>query len=307
MWGTDKLFAPLRIRRIVREISPALVHVHGSRAGLFCHRAGLEKPWVYTLHGLHALHKPRRLRAAAIALGRRVVAAADVVVFVSEADRLAALSQDMTPRHSVVIHNGVNPRTLPPHTPLEQPRIGFVGRLVRAKNPLMFIDIVGSLPDIFAVMVGGGPLETRVRRRIAEQGLTERLAFRGELSPEEARSEISKISVLAMTSFWEGLPIAALEAMHMGVPVVSPNLKGMRELIHHGKTGLLFPPGDAASAVRCIRWLLDHPSEAQRISKSAQHHADKHFSHHAMIGRLIQVYEKLLTSPAALISNQENK
>jgi len=147
-----------------------------------------------------------------------------------------------------VIHNGVSlppPRTRACRTPL---RVGFVGRLVAEKDPLLFGEIASrahdcGLPLEFHVF-GEGPLEAEIRRRYGHV-----LALRGHHAVGDIYGDID---LLAMTSPIENCPLALLEAKSWAVPCVAAAVGGIPELITDGIDGLLAVRRDVEAFVEAL-------------------------------------------------------
>ncbi len=117
--------------------------------------------------------------------------------------------------------------------------IGFIGRLEYQKDPLLFVEMMEFLPEYSATIVGDGALAPMVKQEIVKRGLSGRVHMVGELSHGEALKILATLSVVVLTSRWEGLPVLVLESMGMGVPVVSMNVSGLEEIIHDEVNGML--------------------------------------------------------------------
>ena len=111
--------------------------------------------------------------------------------------------------------------------------IVFLGRCSRQKNPFLFLDIIRSLtkllPDIQAIMIGEGELRLQIESRIHELGLGNNVILYG--FQENPYGLLNAGKVLCMPSVWEGLPIAALEALSLGKPVIASPVGGLVDII----------------------------------------------------------------------------
>lgn len=125
-----------------------------------------------------------------------------------------------------------------------------------------------GLEHLSITLVGDGRLRADLERRAGELGLTGRIRFAGALTEHEVRDELARAdlfvlpSVVARDGQMEGLPVALMEAMACGVPVVSTELSGIPELVRPGETGVLAPPGDAAGLAGALRSVLADPDGA---------------------------------------------
>lgn len=135
------------------------------------------------------------------------------------------------------------------------PVLGSVGSFEHRKGQVELIEAVaqvrGRLPRVHLLLVGDGPDEAVLRSKVDDLGLDEHVSFFPFTRTPAEVYEV--IDILVLSSLYrEGLPNVLLEAMAMGVPVVSSRLAGTPEVVHEGETGLLVEPGDVrglASAV----------------------------------------------------------
>lgn len=112
--------------------------------------------------------------------------------------------------------------------------IVFLGRLSEAKNPIGFVDIIEKvaerIPDITAVMIGSGELESEVANRIRAKKLSKNITIKGFMSNPYGILKASKF--LCMPSKWEGYGLAAIEALALGKPVVTSPVGGLMEIVN---------------------------------------------------------------------------
>lgn len=186
-----------RIKKVVKEVQPDLIHCHGGRAGFFQSFLSRSIPTVYTIHGFHHARKSLAGRTLGWAAELRTFGKMDQVLFVSHFDQQMAVNQNLlAPKQSHrVIHNGIKP--LKPRQTTERLGVGFVGRFVFQKNPQLFLDVVEQMPDVNFVMVGGGELDEEVKREIASRGIEDRVTLLGVLDHASTLEVISKLDVFA--------------------------------------------------------------------------------------------------------------
>lgn len=287
-----------RIRDAIDRVQPDMIHCHGGRAAFFRSFAKQRVPTVYTVHGFHFA---RKKSATARALGwmgeRRSIRASSHVVFVADFDRELSQTAHLLPhgKPHTVIHNGV---PVPqPTQPGESLGIGFLGRLVFQKHPQLFVQMMEHLPHANAVIVGGGELEATVRAEVESRGLTDRVTMLGEADHASAINYLARMDVLVMTPRWEGLPLLPLEAMNLGVPVVSTPVGGVPEVVRHEETGLLAETAEGlASATGRV---LSDRNLRRRLVENAKQVAATEFSESTMLSALEGVYEQTAVSKPA--------
>ena len=128
--------------------------------------------------------------------------------------------------------------------------------------------LVSEFPDLHFAFVGDGELREELLARVRALGLAERVHFlgsRGDVSELLAASDL-----FVLPSLWEGLPMALIESMASGLPVVATDVSGTEEVVTSGETGLLVPPGDAVALAGAIARLLTRPDEAQALANAAR-------------------------------------
>ncbi len=187
---------------------------------------------------------------------------ASTVVAVSEFTRSLALAAYTVPVK--VIFNGVDlveydPGTIQVNTP---PRIIFAGRFVPQKNPLGLVRMLGEVKDLpwQCIMIGDGTLRPQVEAEIAALGLQERFILPGWVAPEVVLDWYRKGDLFLMPSLSEGLPVAGVQAMAMGLALVMSDIGGCVDLVENGVNGWLVPPSDQPGFALALRSLLSDPA-----------------------------------------------
>jgi glycosyltransferase involved in cell wall biosynthesis len=284
-------------QRAIRDFNPDLVHCHGGRAAFFRSFVWDDCPTVYTVHGLHFAKKDNQF---ARVLGRAGESWSSWnkqhLIYVCGHDADLARSEGVLAKraNSSIIYNGI---LLPPfRSPRERTvdfDIGFVGRLVYQKHPELFLDVVERFPQARAVIAGGGTLSDELQTACRQRGLDNRVTMLGRLSNSETITLLQRIKVLVMTSRWEGLPILPLEAMAIGVPVVSTGVGGMPEIIEHGRSGFLSPSSAPAELAGCVELLLNQPSLYDEVVRQGRRRVEENFSQEKMLADVSAVYRNL--------------
>lgn len=287
---------PLRrnLSNVVRSIRPSLIHTHGSRALFSMSASSRRVPTIHTVHGYHILH--RRGVSKVVGKVAEIFAVRNVrhVIFVSDEDARLGAQHGLVPKTVPVsvVHNGVDHRALVPASksfagPVV--KIGWVSRLVPQKDPLLAVEIARILDGkCKLIMMGGGELEVEVRKKISEFSLDGAVTLLGSLPHETVMTTLKACDVMLLTSQWEGLPIAPLEAMALGVPVVAPALPSLREIIRENE-GVLVSDRSPASFVHAIR-SLDEPSHRKAVAAAARTRVETSFTWEACVQRYDEIY-----------------
>ena len=149
-----------------------------------------------------------------------------------------------------------------------------VGRLSAEKGFDVLIEALAQLRRQGApqrlILVGDGPLRTSLEGAAMRSGVTDLIEFTGELPPAEVRAHLDRADLFCLPSFSEGLPISIIEAMAVGVPVVTTWIAGIPELAEAGVTALTVPPARADALAEAMRRLADDAPLRLRLSQAAR-------------------------------------
>jgi glycosyltransferase involved in cell wall biosynthesis len=265
--------------RIMRAFQPDVIHTHTAKAGTLGRLAGLiyntTRPSakravvVHTFHG-HVLSGYFGWLGSTLArwAERSLALGSDVVLTLSARQR-----HDIVERFRVAAHHKV--RVVPPAvdvTPLlqvpppnaaarrawvDEPDalvIGYVGRFAPIKGLETLVRAFGlvtkELPEARLLLVGGGSERESLHQLTVALGLQNRVVFAGWV--EELATIYEAFDIVALTSISEGTPLAIIEAMAAGRPVVATAVGGVPDVVQDGKTGILVPAGDAGAVAGAI-------------------------------------------------------
>ena len=237
----------------------------------------------------------------------RILRAADLVVCPSEGITDQLEEHGFPPEKLTVVPNGV-PRPMPlssaRRAELERELaldadsevVSLVARLAPQKRHDRFLAAAAAVrrqrPQARFLIVGEGPLRAELEAQTARMGLDEVVQFTG--SRTDAADIIARSDLMVLASDWEGLSIAALEAGARGVPVVSTDVAGAREVLRTG-AGVIVPKDAEALADAIVRTLADpHAREAMR-AEALRLHAER-FSVARMTAGYRELYEQLIRS-----------
>jgi glycosyltransferase involved in cell wall biosynthesis len=177
--------------------------------------------------------------------------------------------------------------------------VGSLACLKAQKAPLDFVAAAGealrSDPRLRFFIAGDGELREAVEREIASRGLGDRFRLLGWR--QDVPDVLASMDLFVLTSKFEGLPRAVLQAMAAGVPVVATSVGGTPEVVRDGVTGRLVPPGDPAAAANAIVGLAADPALRARCVAEAQARLDEAFDIRRMVADLDRLYLRLLEKP----------
>ena len=197
------------------------------------------------------------------------------------------LSRSVTPANSDVLQSlGVAPG---------DPLVVQVAALVPHKDPLTFVRAMAvvrqRVPQVRALVVGEGSLRPAAEAEIRRLGLEHTVRLTG--FRRDADDLLAAARVATLSSVEEGLGSVLLDAMAFGVPIAATGAGGIPEVVEHGTTGLLSPPGDdAALGEHIVRLLSDHAVAAAMIARARQRVTE--FSVDRMVERTVEVYASVI-------------
>ena len=299
--------------RALRSISAGadIVHVHGSRAALFGRLAALslgrQRPRVvYSIHGFAAPHYGTPKRQTLLTLDRVLAHHTDHWICVSRAEQDALLAAHLAdPERVTMIWNGIDAgrfrdaarkrseMRIALDLPQEALVLTTVCRLYRPRDfPTLlqaFQRLRAAVPLAHLLIVGDGPLRPLVEQGIMSLGLGSGVRLLGMRSDVPEILGATDLFVLASRG-WEGLPLAALEAMAASLPVVASDVGGTREALVDGQTGYLFPPGDVSALARRLEYLARNPALRHALGKNGRDRVAREFGLERMVSETIEVY-----------------
>jgi glycosyltransferase involved in cell wall biosynthesis len=148
------------------------------------------------------------------------------------------------------------------------------------------------------VFAGDGSLRTELQRKVRDSGLQEEIEFAGWI--EDVPAFFSAIDIFVMPSLFEGLGIAALEAMAAAKPVIATTVGGLAESVVHEETGLLIPPRDPAALADAIERLAANPAVARALGERGAYRAGAEFSLSRMAAGNEACYYTVLNQDAGI-------
>jgi glycosyltransferase involved in cell wall biosynthesis len=230
-------------------------------------------PWSLTLHGTSEFDYPFVLLLA------EKIRAATFVACVSHFGRAQAM-RVVEPEqwHKLsVVRCGIELDSLPERQPRgdgASPRVVSVGRLSPEKG---YVGLIAAFAEVIERggpaelrLIGEGPERPRIEREIRRHRLQSRCSLLGRLSEPDVLREVACADVFVLPSFMEGLPVVLMEALGLKVPVIAPAVAGIPELVEHGKTGLLFSPGNWEELTAHILALLEDGDLRDRLAQAGR-------------------------------------
>lgn len=176
--------------------------------------------------------------------------------------------------------------------------VGFLGRLSPEKGPEVFLRAAllaqARLPETHFVLVGDGPLAPQLHESIARFRLEDRVHLAG--LRRDVATVLNDIDVLVSSSHSEAMPLAVMEAMASGLPVVATRVGGVPDMIDQGESGWLVAPNDFEEISTRLQQILATPGELARMSAAARQRAVEKMALSDTVERMAALITRLVPS-----------
>ncbi len=176
------------------------------------------------------------------------------------------------------------------------PVVGIISRLSPEKGHTYlldaFKDLLIKIPDAQLVIVGGGRLKAELKEKSAALGIEKSVYFFGETL--KTREFLAIMDVFTRPSIREGFGLGVVEAMLMGLPVVSTDVGGFKSILDHGKLGFLVEPRNPAELREALFNVLSDRARAKEMGKVGKEYAAANFSAEKMTAQVEEVYKEVL-------------
>ena len=296
---------------LIRSENILLLHAHMSESAILAAMASIatKVPFVITHHSnrlLPRLPLDRWILRATLFWYAVRVSSMNIAVAADVESKLQKYFK-IPSQKKIVIHNGVpvaeRLSRKHPATGSENllnsrhwPHLVTVGRVIDIKGQDFLLESASSFFEVFPhgkiTVVGEGEKKNVWRGVACEKGFGDRILFVGEVGNVDEILQVADAYV--STSHYEGLPMAVMEAMAQGVPVIATDVPGNNDLIEDGRTGILFKQGDIPSYIKALQNLFMDDVVSDRLAQQAYLSIKVKFGIDAMARSYEAVYEKII-------------
>lgn len=296
--------------RFFQEVRPDIVHTFLLTASLYGRLAAIAARVPIVIGTEVNIYEHKRPHHALAE--RLLMAGTDSVIASAESVRTFYVDQIAAdPARVDVIYNAVDFQMLEATASRTEMRAqigvpqdvlvaGVIARLTDQKGHVHLFDALSSTPalaPLHLVVIGDGPLRAMLEQRVKDLGLEGRVRMLG--SRRDLGDLLGAMDLFVLPSLWEGLPLSLVLAMGAGLPVVSTRVAGIPEVVKHGETGLLVPPGDTAALAGALTELTQSADARRRIGGAARLSVLPRFGVERYVSAVSALYERLLAKEAA--------
>jgi len=307
----------ISLRNFFRERRFDVVHTHTPKAGLL---GPIAARWakvpvvVHTIHGLLFHDRMPLSRQVLFWFPEKVTASFSHRLLSQSGEDILTATRVLCAEEKIrYLGNGVDVNHFAPDPQLRAVQradlgfaetdfvLGAAGRLVYEKGYGELFDAAEQLiarhSKVRLLMVA--PLDPDQKDAIPARRL-EKLKQSGTATflpwQDEMRNWYAAMDVFVLPSYREGIPRACMEAAAMGVPVIASNIRGCREVVRDGKTGLLVPLRSPAALVQAVEQLMENEAQRRRFGAAARDHVVSHFNQDQVLERLRVFYGEIETA-----------
>jgi glycosyltransferase involved in cell wall biosynthesis len=214
-----------------------------------------------------------------------------VIVFSKEQQRFIHNTYNVPLQKIAIIPNGVGAEYYLTRQKITKRAIYsllYVGRIASQKRVHFLTEALSLMHEPAQLTIVGDGEDRAAIEQAIPKNISSRITFTGQLSPAETLPYFKKADVFVMASKVEGMPLAILEAMASGLPVVGASVPGIKELV--SGFGVVVKDPSATSFAKNLDDLLAHPAKLEELSRKSSAQA-KQYSWSALVDRLEQLYK----------------
>jgi glycosyltransferase involved in cell wall biosynthesis len=284
--------AARKLKKLLLDINPDIIHTHRSILMTYFFAFGLSKQNWKLVHTIH--NTPGKEANRITWMLRKCYDKKKLITYVGISDLITREFSNLSKGSIVTIYNGIAIKTVNSDLAKQFDFIN-VARFSPAKNHRLLID---SFNDFYLehnnatlICVGEGELRTEIEAYASTLNCYTNIIFYGPSN--DVLALLSQSRVFILTSFYEGTPVSILEAMSVGLPIISPNVGGIPDILEDNVNGFLFEVCNKKQIVQLMEKIYDNRQLIERISKNNKEKVLK-FSIEVCASNYLSLFEKLV-------------
>ncbi|WP_321415558.1 glycosyltransferase family 4 protein [uncultured Desulfobacter sp.] len=286
--------------RLIRTHKIDIVHAHDPKTYVYAYLLGFVFPDVKLVATLHGWVHRRARSSFYSTISNFVLKKFNAVIAVSRDLEKRAARAGISNIH--MVHNAIDTDKWKPDAMSDKNGsttfiIAYIGRLSKEKGPIDFVKAAKGIIErdqgCRFIVAGDGPLLESTKQYVQSLEILQYFDFKGNIPQKNMPAIYGEINVVLSSSHTEGMPVALLEALATGVPVVATEVGGVGELIRHGYNGLLTEKKDIESLISNVLLLKNTPELAQTLKRNGRDAVTKKFSYSHWTQKMESLYVSL--------------
>lgn len=299
--------AIIKIRNIINDFKPEIIHFHGAKASLVGRLAclGYNLKIVMTVHNFPEYRRMNKIKKRLyLGMNKCLNKRTNAIITVSEALKKAIVDEEnIDPEKVNVIYNCVDLSTYQDNPFLDLRKeynlesdtllIGCISRLIPSKGVqdlIKALEILKGRVKVFAFVAGDGPYLNYLQD-MAKEAKLENIQFLGYRN--DIKDFLRNIDIFVLPSHSEGFGVSVAEAMALGVPVIATNVGGIPEIIENNEDGIIVNPESPNDLANAIEVLATNGDLRNKFSKKGKEYIVNNFSKEKMLNDIDILYENL--------------
>lgn len=313
-----------KLKQIIKDFQPDIVHTHAAKAGALGRRAAVScnvPVVIHTFHG-HVFHSYFGKVKTHIfkTIERRLARKSDAIVAISEIQKyelskihrivktdkitVIPLGFDLLPFREKRISEREKVRATY-NLDNETVAIAIVGRLAPIKNHTYFLEIIENVlaqttEKIRVFIVGDGSEKESIEAKVNEINTFYPDVIKMTSWIEDIGTFNAGMDIICLTSKNEGTPVSLIEAQAGGIPVITTNVGGVKDIILENETGFVVPLGQQALFTQKLVYLIENEKKREKMSQNGWNHVEQKFHYQTLVQNMDKLYRHLLTEKKRL-------
>jgi sugar transferase (PEP-CTERM/EpsH1 system associated) len=302
---------PFKLSRIIKERGIDILHSQNQSSWLYAAIAAklARIPLVHTVHSNVSFNNPHPHRW--LLLQRHLAKHTRLIICVANSNAKFMQEKQHIPAEKIrVVYNGIEPEiysSAASDPESKKMELGItkgdviIGNVARFSPPKdhenlirAFKQVLQSVPAAKLLLIGDGPLEYKIKSLVSKLGLGNQVKFLGRR--RDIPGLLKTFDVFVLPSSSEGLPMAILEAMASGLPIIATNVGGNPEVVINEETGIIVPAKNPGALAEATCRLLSNRNEARNMGVRGQNRVKGYFTFEAMAREYAAIYESLLNT-----------
>jgi glycosyltransferase involved in cell wall biosynthesis len=295
-WGYIK-YLP-RIKRIIKELNPALVHSHYAAGfGLWGAYSGCH-PFVISVWGTDIIDFPNRFHKKYLL--KKVLSSADYLTATSQflGEKTIQLQPSIRDKLAIIPFGVKIPEFKSAYLDKKQIKLIYIKVHAPRYGPDILVKAIYALiqqgMDISLTMAGSGEMTEDLKKMTEKLNMAARVSFVGFVDNRQIPSLLAEHDIMVMPSLEESFGVAALEAASVGLPVIASDIGGVPEVVKDSETGILVKPGDIENLTAAIKKLAGDAELRKRMGTAGREFVRTNYDWEKNLDQMIDLYDRLI-------------